>query len=172
MKRQLDWFAGVRRRTIEAGALLALSAVALLLGQAWADGAQAQTAPPAAAAAATASGGARAPAGGIDTLIQHLHDTFKITPAQEPLWRKVADVMRSNAETMIRLAKARSESAATATAMDDLKSYSEISEAHAAGTRKMIPVFQALYDTMSVDQRKAADAEFRDHYRGRHQPAH
>ncbi len=172
MKPYLDYLARVRRRTIEAGALVAVSAVAGLLAQTWADSARAQTAPAAAAASPAAPAGMRATSGGIDTLIQHLHDNFMITPAQEGLWKNVADVMRANAETMSRLAKARSESAKTATAIADLKAYSVISEAHAEGTKKLIPAFQALYDSMSDDQKKAADAEFRDHYRGRHRPAH
>lgn len=69
--------------------------------------------------------------------------------------------MRENAETMSRLAQERAEHAQTATALDDLKSYAEISEAHADGTKRMIQAFQALYDSMSPEQKNAADAEFR-----------
>jgi protein CpxP len=71
--------------------------------------------------------------------------------------------MRENAETMSMLAQERAEYAQTATALDNLKSYAEISDAHAAGTRRMIPVFEVLYDSMSPEQKKAADAEFRGH---------
>jgi protein CpxP len=81
-------------------------------------------------------------------------------------------VMRDNAQTLSNLAKARSEHAKTATAIDDLKSYAEISEAHAAGTRRMIPVFQALYDHMSPEQKTAADAEFREHFHEHQHHAH
>jgi protein CpxP len=69
--------------------------------------------------------------------------------------------MRENAATMSRLARERAEHAQTATALDDLKSYAEMSEAHAAGTKRMITVFQALYDSISAEQKHAADAEFR-----------
>jgi periplasmic protein CpxP/Spy len=75
--------------------------------------------------------------------------------------------MRENAETMTRLAQVRAEHAQTATAIDDLTSYAEISEANAAATKRMIPVFQALYDSMSPEQKKAADAEFRGHLQKR-----
>ena len=71
--------------------------------------------------------------------------------------------MRENSETMSRLAQARAEHAQTATALDNLKSYAEISEAHAAGTRRMIPVFEGLYDSMLPEQKMAADVEFRGH---------
>ena len=100
---------------------------------------------------------------GIDALIDQLHDSLKITAEQEPQWRVVTEVMRENANTMSRLAQARAEHARTATALDNLKSYAEISEAHAAGTRRMIPVFEGLYDSMLPEQKKAADAEFRGH---------
>lgn len=100
---------------------------------------------------------------GIDALIDQLHEALKITAEQDPLWRGVTNVMRENAETISRLAQERAEQAQTATALDNLKSYAEISEAHAAGTKRMIPAFQALYDSMSSDQKKAADAEFRGH---------
>jgi protein CpxP len=100
---------------------------------------------------------------GIDALIDQLHETLKITVDQEPLWHGVTQVMRENGETISKLAQERAEQAPTATALDNLKSYAEISEAHAAGTKRMIPVFQALYDSMSPEQKKAADTEFRGH---------
>jgi hypothetical protein len=110
--------------------------------------------------------------GGVDGLIAHLHEAFKITPAQESLFQKLADVMRQDAEAMSALAKKRADDAKTMTAVDDLKSYSEISAAHAEGAKKMIPVFQALYDSMSADQKKAADDEFRVHYAAHHHRKH
>jgi protein CpxP len=100
---------------------------------------------------------------GIDALIDQLHESLKITVEEEPLWRGVTKVMRENAETISALAQDRAEHAQTATALENLKSYAEISEAHAAGTKRMITVFQALYDSMSPEQKKAADTEFRGH---------
>ncbi len=97
-----------------------------------------------------------------------MHDTFKITPAQEPQWQAVAKVMRENAEELAGLTKTRSEHAATASALDDLKSYAEISAAHAMGTQRLIPAFAALYDGMSAEQKQAADTEFRGHFRHHH----
>jgi len=104
----------------------------------------------------------------VDGLIAHLHQELKITPAQETLFQKLADAMRENAETMSTLAKKRVDAAKTMTAVDDLKSYAEISEAHAEGAKKMISAFQPLYDSMSDDQKKAADEEFREHYATHH----
>jgi hypothetical protein len=47
------------------------------------------------------------------------------------------------------------------TAVDDLKSYGEIADAHADGIKKLTPVFAALYASMSDAQKKEADAIFR-----------
>ena len=105
---------------------------------------------------------------GVDGLISHLHQEFQITAAQEALFRRLADVMREDASSMSALAKKRAEGASSMTAVDDLKSYAAISQAHAEDTRKMIPVFEALYESMSVAQKKAADEEFRTHYAPMH----
>jgi esterase/lipase len=114
---------------------------------------------------AVATAAAAAQESGIDAMIQHLHERFRITSAQEPLWEKVAAVMRENASVMTQLAKERAQSSRTHTAVDDLKSYAAISAAHAEGTKKLVPEFQALYDSLSDAQKKAADEEFREHYR-------
>jgi protein CpxP len=174
-KRKLSRLLGVSRGTGKAIAWLAMSLSAGLAGSAALDTAQAQTPRAANSAAPTAQAPASHPGkerAGIDALIDHLHDSFKITPQQESLWQDVAKVMRDNAQTLSNLAKARSEHAKTATAVDDLKSYAEISEAHATGTKRLIPVFQALYDSMSPEQKSAADAEFRDHFRAHQHHAH
>ena len=93
--------------------------------------------------------------------IKDLQARLKITPAQEELWNKVTQVMRDNAKTMDTLNQARFEKAKTLTAVEDLKSYSEIAQAHADGLKNFIPVFEALYASMSDDQKKDADTLFR-----------
>lgn len=105
---------------------------------------------------------------GIDALIEHLHDKFRITATQEPLWSRVAAAMHENADTMSKLANRRLEASKSATAVDDLKSYAEISDAHAEGAKRLITAFQPLYDSMSDSQKAAADTEFREHYSRRH----
>ena len=68
--------------------------------------------------------------------------------------------MRDNAKTMDALITARDENAKNMTAVDDFKSYGEINQAHADGIKKFIPVFEALYDSMSDAQKKNADVVF------------
>ena len=65
-------------------------------------------------------------------------------------------------ETLI---KARSAHMTAMNAVDDLKSYSEIAEAHADGLKKFIPAFEPLYVSMSDTQKKNADALFHHHGR-------
>jgi len=101
----------------------------------------------------------------VEARIKELHTKLNITPAQEQLWNNVAQVMRDNAKTMEALIKARSEKAPTMTAIDDLKSYGEIAEAHADGLKKFIPAFEPLYAGMSDAQKKSADTLFRQHGR-------
>ena len=96
----------------------------------------------------------------VEARIKELHTLLSITPAQEELWNNVAQVMRDNAKTMDALITARSENAKTMTAVDDFKSYGEITQAHADGIQKFIPVFEALYASMSDAQKKNADIVF------------
>jgi hypothetical protein len=93
--------------------------------------------------------------------IQDMHTRLMITVAQEEQWGKVAEVMRENAKVMDDLTQARMDRAATMTAVDDLKSYGEITGAHADGIKKLTPVFATLYDSMSDPQKKVADTLFR-----------
>ena len=74
----------------------------------------------------------------VEVRIKELHTKLNITPAQEGLWDNVTKVMRDDAKTMEALIKARSEKATSMNAVDDLKSYSEITEAHAHGLKKFI----------------------------------
>ena len=101
--------------------------------------------------------------------IKDLQAKLKITPAQEEQWNKVTQVMRDNAKTMDALMQARFEKAKAMTAVEDLKSYSEITQAHADGLKNFIPAFEALYASMSDDQKKDADTLFR--YGGHHRKA-
>ena len=99
--------------------------------------------------------------GRVEARIKDMHTRLMITQAQEDQWSKVAQVMRDNAKQMDALAKTRTERAAMS-AVQDLKSYGEISEAHADGIKKVTPVFSTLYDSMSAKQKKAADGVFRN----------
>jgi protein CpxP len=97
----------------------------------------------------------------VEARITNMHAKLKITQAQEDQWAKVAQMMRDNEKAIEPLIKARVENAKSMTAVDDLKSYGEITDAHADGIKKFTPVFAILYDSMSDAQKKEADALFR-----------
>jgi hypothetical protein len=86
------------------------------------------------------------------------------SPAQERLWSHVSQVMRDNEKAMDALDKAGSKHATTKTAVDEVKSYAEIAEVHAAGLQKFVPVFEALYASMPDAQKQNADTVFRDRH--------
>ena len=97
----------------------------------------------------------------VEARIKDMHAKLEISAAQEAQWSKLTEVMRENAKTMDALTQARFEKSTKMTAVDDLQSYSEIAEAHAAGMKKFTPVFAELYNSMSDSQKKDADALFR-----------
>lgn len=97
----------------------------------------------------------------VELRIQDMHSRLKITPAEEMQWAKVAQVMRDDAKTMDTLTQARVDRSKDMTAVDNLKTYGEITEAHANQIKRLIPVFADLYADMSDAQKKQADTLFR-----------
>jgi len=102
-----------------------------------------------------------------DARIVKMHKSLKITPAQEELWNALADVMRENAENLDALTKARADKNIPMNAVEDLKSYSQILDAHAEGMKKFITAFEGLYAIMSDEQKKNADVLFKTHRHGK-----
>jgi hypothetical protein len=99
----------------------------------------------------------------VEQRISGLHHKLHISAAQEAQWAVVAQAMRDNAHSMDSLIKERSANAKSMTAVDDLVSYEKLAAAHEDGLKAFIPLFQALYDSMTADQKKIADAAFRGH---------
>ena len=94
--------------------------------------------------------------------IKDMHTRLHILPAQQAQWTVVAGIMRDNAATMDKLTQQRVDQASEVSAVDDLNSYGEISDAHAAGLKKLTPAFTALYSAMSDTQKQQADRLFRE----------
>lgn len=91
--------------------------------------------------------------------VKHLHDQLKITPAEEAQWQSVAQVMLANASAMKSAVKERTDMKSMS-AIDDLRSYQAIVEAHAEGIKKLVIAFKPLYASMPEEQQKNADAVF------------
>jgi periplasmic protein CpxP/Spy len=139
----------------------------------------AQTMAPAAASASAApQTAASAPAANkrearVEERIAELHSSLKITPQQEEQWSKFADVMRDNGRTMADLYRQRIAQRDTMSALDDMKQYEQITQANADGTKRLVEAFEPLYASLSPEQKKLADTNFRDeHGKGKPHRAH
>lgn len=96
--------------------------------------AHAQTGASAPAAAASAPAAAARHEARVEERITYLHNQLKITPEQESQWKTFADTMRDNGATMARLYRERMENK-TASALDDMKQYAELTQANADGAK-------------------------------------
>ena len=97
----------------------------------------------------------------VEARIKELHNRLHIEAAQQTQWDNLVQVMRDNAKAMMDLQKERAQDVKSMTAVDAVKSYAAVIEAHEAGMGKFVPAFQALYESMSNTQKKVADSMFR-----------
>ena len=163
-----------KRSTLGAVSVLALLAgsSAMLSGSADARGlpagqmtAQAAPATPAPAAADKSAqppaAAAAQPPREVEARIAELHRRLLITTAQEPQFKAYADVMRSNALTIRTLFDQRAKET-DMSAVARLRWVARLTAAHAENLNKLVPVFDALYQSLSDQQKKAADAVFEE----------
>jgi hypothetical protein len=93
--------------------------------------------------------------------IKQLQGALNITEAQKELWNSLTQVMRENAKDMDALfTKARAEKTQTRNAVEQMKFHSQITEAQLDQLKKFIPPFEALYSSMSDEQKKSTDTIF------------
>jgi len=93
--------------------------------------------------------------------IKQLQGALKITEAQKELWNNLIQVMRGNAKDMDVLIEDRIENTKTMNAVEHMKFHSQITEAQSNQLKKFIPPFEALYNSMSDEQKKITDTTFR-----------
>jgi hypothetical protein len=97
----------------------------------------------------------------VEDRITALKTALKVTPDQETKWSAIATAMRDNAAAMNKLVTAkRAVAPESMTAVDNLKTYQEFTQAHLDGLKNLTVAFVALYDTMPADQKKNADQVF------------
>jgi periplasmic protein CpxP/Spy len=105
----------------------------------------------------------------VDEWIAYLQERLHITPAETEQWNAVAQVMRDNAESIHRLVQERNQNQKAMDAIDDLRSYEQLTAAQADGIKRLLPAFETLYGGMSDDQKKNADIVFANFERPRAQ---
>ncbi len=98
----------------------------------------------------------------VEQHIQQLHDQLGITPAEEPQWKQYAQVMLANAGSMEQAMMTRGSKVATMNAADNMASYAQLAQVHAANMQKLASSFQTLYNTFPDPQKKIADDVFRE----------
>ena len=98
--------------------------------------------------------------GRVEARIADMKKRLMIMPAQEDKWNAFAQVMRDNANGERQLIEQRNQSLRTMTAVDDMKSYEQITQAHADDMSKLTQAFQNLYQSMTPEQQKNADRVF------------
>ena len=103
----------------------------------------------------------RAPIEEVESRIADLHRSLLITPAQEPQFKAYADVMRANAQTIQSLFDERAKET-DISAVGMLRWVARLTRAHADNLDKLVPVFEALYQTLSDQQKKLADTAFEE----------
>jgi protein CpxP len=97
----------------------------------------------------------------VEQRITTLHESLKITPAEETQWDGVAKAMRGNAADMDKLVAEKSaKGQADMTAVEDLKTYEKFAAAHVKGLKTLTASFETLYNAMPEAQKKNADEVF------------
>ena len=97
----------------------------------------------------------------VEARIKQLHGQLHITTAQDSQWNEFAQTMRDNARDMDEAAEQHAQQFATMTAVENMQPYEKLAEGHVQHLQKLIPAFQALYDSMSPEQKKTTDQVFR-----------
>ena len=121
---------------------------------------------PSASLAAPAVTSARPSLDRVERHIADLHRRLAITAAQQPQWDVFAGVMRQNAQRMQAAYAERAAKVASLSAPDDMRSYAELARAHADDVQRLVPAFDALYATMTPEQKATADKTFQQ-FQGR-----
>lgn len=101
------------------------------------------------------AGAPQGASGEIERQITELKKQLKITPQQEPQFNAFAEVLRGNAQEADQVM--RQAGPAKQNAVEALKREQQFTETEANGMKRLVPVLQALYDSLSDQQKKVAD---------------
>lgn len=122
-----------------------------------------------------ATGKKKSPAAAVTSAVDHtearikqLKSALTITEDQEELWTSFTQVMRENAKDMDAVTKAKAENSKTMNSVERMKFHSQVTEAQLTHMKKLIPPFEALYDSLSDEQKKITDNIFRTGKHGKH----
>ncbi|MFH1134520.1 MAG: Spy/CpxP family protein refolding chaperone [Pseudomonadota bacterium] len=92
--------------------------------------------------------------------IERLHAALKITADQKEPWDNLAAIMLENAKEMDERTKDRIVTPKPMNAVEEMKLHYEIFQINLEQQKKLIPVFEALYNSLSDQQKEIADVIF------------
>jgi periplasmic protein CpxP/Spy len=92
----------------------------------------------------------------VDALISRWHQQLKITPAQDSAFNALATIVRSNAQA----AQSQPAPGQNMTAVDGLRFTIQAMQIEVAGLQKLLPALEALYGTLSDQQKQTANKVF------------
>jgi periplasmic protein CpxP/Spy len=117
--------------------------------------------PPPQTASPQTAANAPSPQAAADQRIQTLRAQLHITDAQSRQWTAFAQTMRDNATSTDDLFRKRAGTAATMSALDNMKSYAQVARAYADNTEALATAFEALYGVLTEQQKQTIDTLFR-----------
>jgi protein CpxP len=94
--------------------------------------------------------------------INNLHSRLHITAAQQSQWDQFAQAMQDGAKALDQAYQQRAANFNTMNAVENMQSYAQIEQIRAEGAQKLVPAFQTLYASFSDEQKRDADAVFRN----------
>ena len=98
----------------------------------------------------------------MDARLTKIHRKLRITSEQEGAWNDYAKGMRETAESMQPLYAKYYKEQHTMNAVENMRLFMEMSEAHAKVQKVLIPLFEKLYNMFSDKQKAIADEFFSD----------
>lgn len=97
----------------------------------------------------------------LEAHITTLHRTWRITPAQEPLWSRLTGTMRQGAVQLDAAYARREQQNAGANAIGELQAYALVQQMHASNAAGLVAPFGSLYDSFTPAQKRIADETVR-----------
>lgn len=91
--------------------------------------------------------------------IADLRNRLHITPAQQPQFDAFVKVMQQNTEEMATVMQ-KYAPGRQSNALDQLRAQANAAATQAEGLKRLVPVFQALYESFSAQQKRTADEVF------------
>jgi protein CpxP len=88
-----------------------------------------------------------------------LKQQLNITAAQQPKFDEFAKVIKQNAETMD-AAMQKAQQSVQQTAVEGLRAAASLTQTEADNLKRLVPALEALYATLSAEQKRMADELF------------